>query len=265
MVLLAHRGGEGLRHPLPATRPRPRGAAAGGRAGRGGADPAGRERARRGYGLLRRRERCGEPRPPLAGLFDRPPRQREVRAAIPAARCGDRRRPRVGARDLIWAGLVRRRRLHLLCPHGRGAAALPAVAPPARHRSGRRRPRLRGAGPPLLPRDRLHPGHRLRAHRPAQHQHHRVARHPLGRPAGRAPGRPAPPGGRGVRRRPPHARLGRHRLVHRPDQRGGPGFPGARRAGPGRPGCGGLLPGGDPPPAGHPDRGCRRLRRAPSS
>ena len=99
--------------------------------------------------------------------------------------------------------------------------------------------------------------------RPAQHQHHRMARHPLGRPAGRAPCRPASPGGRGVRRRPPHARLGRHRLVHRPDQRGGPGLPGARRPGPGRPGCGGLLSGGDPTPARHPDRGRRRLRRRP--
>ena len=266
MVLLAHRGGEGLRHPLPAPRPRPRGAAAGGRAGRGGADPARRERARRGHGLLRRRECRGEPRPPLAGLFDRSPRQREVRAAVPAARRRHRRRPRVGARDRIWPGLVRRRRLHLLRPHGRGAAALPALAPPARHRSGRRRPRLRGAGPALLPRDRLHPGHRLRAHRPAQHQHHRMARHPLGRPAGRAPRRPAPPGGRGVRRRPPHARLGRHRLVHRPDQRGGPGLPGARRPGPGRPGCGDRgdrLSGGDPAPARHPDRGRRCLRPRP--
>ena len=80
-------------------------------------------------------------------------------------------------------------------------------------RPGGRRARLRGARPALLARHRLDPGHRLRADRPAQHQHDRVARHPLGRPAGRAPRR-APRAARAsstpstTSRRPPAARAG---------------------------------------------------------
>ena len=73
-------------------------------------------------------------------------------------------------------------------------------------------------------------------------------------PAGRAPRRPAPPRGSGVRRRPPHARCGRHRLVHRPDQRGGPGLPGPGRSGrrAGSSDRGDRLARGDPAPAGDP-------------
>ena len=118
--------------------------------------------------------------------------QREVRAALPAPRRRDRGRPRGGARDGVRPGLVGGGRLRLLRPHGRGAAALPALAPPPGQRPGRRRARLRGARPALLPRDRLDPGHRVRAHRPPQHQHHRVAGHPLGRPARPSPASSSP-------------------------------------------------------------------------
>ncbi len=138
-------------------------------------------------------------------------------------------------------------------------------------RPGRRRARLRGGRPALLARHRLDPGHRVRADRPAQHQHHRVARHPLGRPARRAPRRAPPARGHRVRRGPPHAGLGRSRLVRRPDQRGRAGLPRARRPrcrtrpkrGPHRGrGRHGVARGGRAPPR-HTRRGRRCLRQRP--
>ena len=155
------------------------GAAPGGRARRGGADPARRERAGRGLGLLRRRAAprsatttAGWPtRPTAAGT-------RSTSCSSGPSRPGIAGGLRVGARDRLRPGLVGRRRLRVLRPHGRGPAALPALAPRAGHRPGRRRARLRGGRPALLARDRHHPRHRVGPGRPAQHQHHRVAGHP---------------------------------------------------------------------------------------
>ena len=62
-----------------------------------------------------------------------------------------------GTRHLLRARLVRRRQRRLLRPHGRRPATLPAVAAPARLRSGGRRPGPRGVRPPLLARHRHHP------------------------------------------------------------------------------------------------------------
>ena len=133
-----------------------------------------------GVGVLRRRQRRRQPRPPLAGLLDRPCRRREVRAALPAAR---RRDPAGAAAEsvpdtgygLAWSAagdyvfyvrMDEAQRPFQLWRHRLGT------------RPGRRRPRLRGGRPALLARHRLDPRRGLRAHRPAQHQHHRVARHP---------------------------------------------------------------------------------------
>ena len=85
-------------------------------------------------------------------------------------------------------------------------SALPAVAPPAGHRPRRRRARLRGGRPALLARHRLDPRHRLRARSACT-----APTPPSGSPSPRTTrwpspgGRPAPPRGRRVRRRPPHA------------------------------------------------------------
>ena len=102
--------GQELRHPLPPPRPWPRRAPSGRRAGGRGADPARRERAGGGVRVLRRRQCGGQQRPPLAGLRHRPRREREVRPAVPAARCRDpaHRGRRVGARDRLRPGLVGR-------------------------------------------------------------------------------------------------------------------------------------------------------------
>ena len=128
----AHRGGAELRHPLPPAGPGRRRAPPGRRTRPRGAGPPRRERAGRRLGLLRRGKRRGEPRPQLAGLLDRPHRGREVRAALHAARRRDpahgRGRGRAGNR--VRAGLVGPGRPRLLRPPGRGAAPVPAVAPP---------------------------------------------------------------------------------------------------------------------------------------
>ncbi len=75
------------------------------------------------------------------------------------------------------------------------------------------------------------------------------------RAARRAPRRPAPPRGSRVRRRPPHSGRGRHRMVHRPHQRGGPGLPGSGRSGrrTGNRHRGGRLARSGPAPAWDPD------------
>ncbi len=233
VVLRPDRGGTRLRHPLPPTGPGTRRAPAGGRTGRGGADPARRERSGRGVGLLRRRERGGQSRPPVAGLLDRPGRGREVRAALqpPRRAAHPVRRRRSGARHLLRARLVGRRQRRLLRPHGRRPATLPTVAAPARLGPGGRRPGPRGVRPPLLARHRHHPRPGLGARDPAQHEHDGVARHPCGRSARRPGGRDGAARRSRVRARPPALR--RRRVVRRPHQRLGVGFPG-----PGRPGRG---------------------------
>ncbi len=179
-LLRAHRGGQQLRHPLPARRfrPEPRagsteaGPATGTAAptaghapgGRGG--PAGRERTGRGPRVLRRGEPRGEPGPPLAGLLHRHHRRRALHHALrrsrpPAGRLG--RGPRG---HLLRRGLGQRQRHRLLRAGGRGHAPLPGLAAPGRHRAGRGRPGLRGAGPPLLRRGRADQGRPVRADRP---------------------------------------------------------------------------------------------------
>ena len=67
---------------------------------------------------------------------------------------------------LLRGGLGQRQRHRLLRPGRRGHAALPALAPPGRDRPGHRRPGLRGARRPLLPRGGPDQGRPVRADEP---------------------------------------------------------------------------------------------------
>ena len=99
-------------------------------------------------------------------------------------------------RHLLRHGVVGRRALPLLHGARPRHAALPGVAPRARHRAGRRRARLRGARRALQPRRRADPQRRLRRHhrtRPTPRPRcWSCRRRPAGRAAarrGRAPSR----------------------------------------------------------------------------
>ena len=96
----------------------------------------------------------------LAGLRDRCPRRREVRAPVPAPQPGHPGRPRDSPRDRLRPGLVDSGRLRVLRPNRQGPAPVPAVAPPgwaatpgatscsSRSPTGASRS---GPGPPAMP------------------------------------------------------------------------------------------------------------------
>ena len=226
VVLLAHRGGEELRHPLPPPRPRARRAPAGRRARRRGADPARRERGGRGVRVLRRRRRRGEPRP-CAGSPTRADRtrRREVRAALPAARRRDLpdAAPEMvpdtgyglawsaGADVVFYVRMDEAQRPYQLWRHRLGTD--PAGDELVYEEDG----------PALLARDRHDPRHRLRARSGC------TARTPAsGAPSPRASRSPTPAvvmarrEGVEYRAGPPDAGGRRYRLVRRPHQRGRP-------------------------------------------
>ena len=233
---------------------------------RGRADPARRERAGRGHGYFAVGSAAvSHDHHWLAYATDRPG-QREVRAALPPPRRRDGTCPRGRARDRVRLGLVCRRRLRLLRTHGRGAAALPAVASPAGHRPGRRRARLRGARRRFSLGDGRTRDGAFVAHRTAQHQHHRVARHPHRRTARRAPSSCS------------HAaRASSTAIDHLTPAGGGRGWflaltndggrglprPGRARRALGTTAPAARLARGGRPPARRPHRGRRRLRRRP--
>ena len=143
VVLRAHRGGQELRHPLPTAGRIRRRAPPGGRARRGRADPPRRERAGRGPRLLRRRAPpWSAPTTAVLAYGDRHDgdERYELRFRSLRRRRAVRRRARDGGRHRLRGGLVEPVRHRLLRAGRRGHAALPAVAPPARHRSRRSTP-----------------------------------------------------------------------------------------------------------------------------
>ena len=164
---------------------------------------------------------------------------------------------------LAWS---RRGRLRLLRPPRRGPAPLPALAPPAGHRPGRatssssRRPTggSRSApGRPVTP--------------PSCSSACTAPTPPSGwpsRPTTRSAeprGRAAAPRGRRVRRRPPHARLGRGGLVRRPDQRRAPRTSGSWPPPTTLWAATAAVARGRGAPTRRADRGRRRLRRGPGA
>ena len=188
----------------------PRRAPAGRRARGRGAGPARRERTwPRGHDYFAVGRRGRQPRPPLAGLLDRPtPATSSTScASVPARRRDGRPAPRSETVPDVGTGWPGRADAdcRLLRPLRRGPAPLPAVASPPGHRPGRRRARLRGDRPPLLPRHRIDPGRRVRAGRPAQHQHQEWLAIPSDEPLTEPRVVHAPPRGDRVRGRPPHA------------------------------------------------------------
>ena len=257
MVLRAHRGRPRLRHPLPH----------GCRRGGGGpghpadgvrrlrarrAGPAGREPARPGPRVPRRRQPGGEPRahPPGLRLGHDRGRALHVARTRPRDRRGDRRAHRG---DVVRRGLGQRRHHRVLHPARRRQPALPAVEAPGRRARPAGRARRAGGRRALPPRRGPHQGRCLRTGRGALPHHLRDPGHP-GRPArGRAGGGRGARAGRRVRDRAPSGHV---RDAHQRRRRELPGGGGPRR----RPGPR-RVDRAHRPPARGAARRPRRLRR----
>ena len=234
VVLLAHRGGEGLRHPLPAPRPRPR------RSSRRPASPARRSRScstRTCWPRARTTSPSAAPRsatttagwptrPTAAGdekyelqfrPLDAEHRRRRARGRCPTPATAW---PGPPAADYVfYVRMDEAQRPFQLWRHRAG------------HRPGRRRARLRGARPALLPRRPAPPGTR-----PSSSSACTAPTPPSGSPSRSADPLAEPrvvlPRREGVEYAVDHLTPGGRRcgLVPRADQRRGAGLPGARGA-----------------------------------
>ena len=181
--------------------------------------PARRERRGRRPRLLRARRVRRQRRPRPARLEQRPRRQRALHVARPRPDHRHRSRRRARRHDVGRCRLVGRQHVPVLRQARRADASVPGVAPPARHRAGRRRARLRGPRRALLRRRRADPQRRVDRHRVREQDQRRGAAGARGRPGRRAGGRA--PAGR--RRRVLDRSLGRPlRRRHQPRRRGLP-------------------------------------------